>query len=312
MAAISVYAKSLGDANDQACQGPDLAGIVVSSEEDKEDDKGLENDNLVAIEEVCASKSLLQAEAVAVEEGCTIFSPTLDAFLRRRASYRAVVYGKKETLEAFGDLVRVCNRIEEDGLEGGNVQHLDEWIDVLLEGVPKLAGLLLQGVQCLHVDIGGAVAEDEALVLCRVAGRFGRVHVIFVVGWLDEDRLEVFDFVVQARPEAVVNVAAPSLLDDEPAEATLKPLYTIVNGNAGIIGICAPVGIGTVGVARAVRLFALDSFLLVFLDLGIQARHNALKAPQSVKQLCILGLAALARGAAWSWEDAFDLGAQAV
>jgi hypothetical protein len=52
--------------------------------------------------------------------------------------------------------------------------------------------------------------------------------------------------------------------------------------------------------------------VLVFLDLGIQTRHDALEAPQSVQELCILRLATFARRATRPWKDAFDFGAQAI
>jgi hypothetical protein len=47
-------------------------------------------------------------------------------------------------------------------------------------------------MQYLHVDVGGTVPKDEALVLYRVVGRIGRVRVVFVIGRLDEDGLEIF------------------------------------------------------------------------------------------------------------------------
>jgi hypothetical protein len=71
------------------------------------------------------------------------------------------------------------------------VQHLDQRVHVLLVYVPEQAGVLLRRVQRQHVDVGGAVSEDEALVLCR-EGRFG-IRLVCVVGMLDEDGLEIFD-----------------------------------------------------------------------------------------------------------------------
>jgi hypothetical protein len=52
--------------------------------------------------------------------------------------------------------------------------------------------------------------------------------------------------------------------------------------------------------------------LFVFLDLRIQARYYALEAPQPLEQLGIRRLPALARRATRTWEDAFDLGANAI
>jgi len=50
----------------------------------------------------------------------------------------------------------------------------------------------------------------------------------------------------------------------------------------------------------------------MFLDLGIQARDDALQTAQSFQELRICWLAALARGATGTGEDAFYFGASAV
>lgn len=58
MSSISMYAQRLCDAHYQSGKGPDLARIVVSSEKDQKDDEGLENDDFVAVQEVCPCKGL--------------------------------------------------------------------------------------------------------------------------------------------------------------------------------------------------------------------------------------------------------------
>jgi hypothetical protein len=158
------------------------------------------------------------------------------------------------------------------------------------------------------------------------------VGVVFVVGRFDEDRFEVFDLlglamqhsltetrpthlIVQARPEAVVDIAAPALLDHEPAESVFQSFYAFIQGDA-----CAQRGVGirlavperAVGLGLAAAPLPLSGLILVFLYLGIQARHDTLKAPKSVQELCILRLATLARRATRPREDAFNFGAQAI
>jgi hypothetical protein len=67
MAAVSMDAKCLGDAYCQARECPYLSCIVVPAQEEKEEDKRLQDDYLVAVEEVCPCERLLYAKAVSVE-----------------------------------------------------------------------------------------------------------------------------------------------------------------------------------------------------------------------------------------------------
>jgi hypothetical protein len=126
-----------------------------------------------------------------MQERIAVFSVLLDAFTPRHAGNGAIVYGKHERLQRLGYLVRVRNGLEEHRLESGYVQHLDQRVHVLFICVPEQVGVLLRRVQRQHVDAGGAVSEDEALVLCR-EGRFG-IWLVLIVGLFDEDGLEIFD-----------------------------------------------------------------------------------------------------------------------
>jgi hypothetical protein len=121
--------------------------------------------------------------------------------------------------------------------------------------------------------------------------------------------------IVQARPEAVVDVAAPAVFDYEPAEAALQPLYAVIHSNTCAwrgIGVRLAIAVRAVGVTEAASFLPHGSLLLVFFNLGIQTRHDALEAPQSVQKLGVLRLATLARRTARARKDAFDFGAQAV
>jgi len=208
--------------------------------------------------------------------------------------------------------------VEDDRLETGNVEHFDQRLDVVLVDVPEFARLLLGRVKRVHVDVGGAVTKDEALVRGHV-GRLGRGRIVFVVGWLDKDRLEVFDLVVQRGPEAVVDVAAPAFFHHQPSEAVLKALYTVVGFDSCAMLLGRPWDLGLPARTASLCTCAVLSFplavgrlLLVALDLGVQTGDDALQAAQSLQQLGIGWLSALSRRASRSREDAVDFGAHAV
>ena len=82
VAAISVNSKRLRDAYNKTCQCPDLARIVVSTEKNKENHKGLKNDNLVTVQEVCSRERLFQAEAIPLKKRNALFAPPVSAIFR--------------------------------------------------------------------------------------------------------------------------------------------------------------------------------------------------------------------------------------
>jgi len=238
MAAVPMNTKSLRNSDDQTRQSPDLPRVVVPAKKHKECDECLKHNDLIAVEEVCSRQTLLQSDTISAEHGRSILTPSLQAVFGSRACDCAIVNYKKQRLEASAACIEMCDGVEEDGLERRDMQDLHERVHILLEHLPELSRLLFWWVQRLHVHICRAVSEDEALVARRDIGGFGGLHVVFVVGRFDEDGLEIFHLhrvsylaypcrtfpthlVVQARPKAVVDVAAPSLLDDEPAKAAL-------------------------------------------------------------------------------------------
>jgi hypothetical protein len=91
MAAISVYTQSLGYAYDEASQGPDLASIIVSAQQNEEDHKSLEDHDLIAVEEVCSGESLFQSEAIPDQQRRPFLAPFLETFLCSRTGHSSVV-----------------------------------------------------------------------------------------------------------------------------------------------------------------------------------------------------------------------------
>jgi hypothetical protein len=170
VATVSVNAQGLGDADDQSTQGPNLARIVISPQQDEEYDKSLKDDDFVAIQKVGARQSLLQTKAVPIEQDSTILAPSLNALLFRCTCHGAVVYGEQQRFQPLGHFVQMRHGLEKDGLESRHVQDLDQRVDVFFVRGPILVRLVFAGMQRLHVDIGGTVSEDEALVVGRVVG----------------------------------------------------------------------------------------------------------------------------------------------
>jgi hypothetical protein len=121
--------------------------------------------------------------------------------------------------------------------------------------------------------------------------------------------------IIQAGPEAVIDISAPSIFDNQPAKATLQPFYRVVHRNTCSclrIRVCLAVTVRTTRVACTVATLSLGSLVFVLLDLGVEARHDALQAPQSLEELCIGRLPALARGTTRPREDAFDFCAHTI
>jgi hypothetical protein len=114
--------------------------------------------------------------------------------------------------------------------------------------------------------------------------------------------------IIQARPEAVIDISTPTLVHDQPPKPTLEPLDTIVNRDTGTPRLITRIRT----VTRTSLLLPLRSLLLMLLDLRIQALHDALQAPQPLHELPILRLPALPGCAPGAGEHAFDLRAGAI
>lgn len=133
--------------------------------------------------------------------------------------------------------------------------------------------------------------------------------MLYGAGYMVETHL-----IVQARPEAVVDVPAPSLLNNEPSESVLEALNTVVYGHtcARRIGIGLPIAIRTVWFADTGLSFSFRSLLLMFFDLRIQAGDDAFETTQTFQKFRIWWLPALPRGSARSREDTVNLGAHTI
>jgi hypothetical protein len=122
--------------------------------------------------------------------------------------------------------------------------------------------------------------------------------------------------VVEACPEAVVDVPAPALLDHQPSKAVLQSLYAVV-----CCHLPAILRVSSASLSKRTWLFARTALplllpvrgvLLMALDLRIQAGNDAFQAPQSLEEFGIWRLSALAGCATGSREDAVDFGADTV
>lgn len=113
------------------------------------------------------------------------------------------------------------------------------------------------------------------------------------------------NLIVQARPEAVVDVAAPALLHHQSAKAVFQSLDAVVYGYLALHGTAI------VGAALPLPLAAC-SLLLMFFDLRIETGHDALEASQAVQQLGIWRFPALAGRTTGPREHAFDLCTYAI
>lgn len=125
VAAVSVYSERLRDAYNQTSQRPDLARVIVAPHQDEEDDKRLQYDNLIAVEEVCPRQGLFQSKSISIQQCSSVFSPSFQTGFRGGACYGAVVYGKQERFQPFAYFIGMCEGVEDGRLEGGNVQDLD-------------------------------------------------------------------------------------------------------------------------------------------------------------------------------------------
>jgi hypothetical protein len=126
----------------------------------------------------------------------------------------------------------------------------------------------------------------------------------------------VTNLIIQARPKAVVNIATPAILDYEPTEAAFEAFYCVIYSYGSwvcrCIRICLAIAVWASRVTYISAGLPLCGLLFVLLDLGIQAGHDALQAPEPLKQLCICRLPAFTRRATWTREYALYFCAHAV
>jgi len=124
-------------------------------------------------------------------------------------------------------------------------------------------------------------------------------------------------FIIQARPETVVDVPTSPLFDDQPAKTTLESLYAVVDGYTRG---CREPSVSARGGRRA-KIFAgatlpipvaVRSLMLMLLDLRIETRHDAFEASQPIQEFCVWWSPGFARRTARPWEDAFDVCADAI
>lgn len=115
----------MGDANDETSQWPDFARIVVAAQQDKVDDKGLEDENFVAVEKVGSCKSLLDAEAEPGEKRASLLSKHITTFCGGDAGHSTIVDDEQPSLESFADLFDIGSGIHDGEFKGRDMQDFD-------------------------------------------------------------------------------------------------------------------------------------------------------------------------------------------